>query len=180
MNLAAVIALPDRTERTAMITWPTIGATRPGRWVGQLAENKIGLGRFLTLGKLLAVATIPLSLGVFAWQLLPYVYRRYRITDRRIVVDRGLSLVEDRSIGLDEFDSIEIAVLPGQEWLRAGELVFRRDGIEVFRLPGVSRPVPLREVCLKARTALLAVREVLKQQQEVGHGQRPVAGSKDQ
>ena len=129
MNLAAVIALPDRTERTAMITWPTIGATRPGRWVGQLAENKIGLGRFLTLGKLLAVATIPLSLGVFAWQLLPYVYRRYRITDRRIVVDRGLSLVEDRSIGLDEFDSIEIAVLPGQEWLRAGELVFRRCGL---------------------------------------------------
>lgn len=151
-------------EVTAMITWPTIGATEPGRLVGRLAAIRVGWPRFLTLGMLLAVATIPLSLGVFAWQLMPYIYRRYRITDRRIVVDKGLSLTEERSIGLDEFDEIRIVVLPGQEWLRSGELVFFRDGQEVFRLPGVSRPVPLREVCLKARTALIAVREVLKQQ----------------
>lgn len=147
-----------------MITWPTIGATEPGRLVGRLAAIRLGWPRFLTVGMLMAVATIPLSLGVFVWQLMPYIYRRYRITDRRIVVDKGLSLVEERSIGLDEFDDIEIVVLPGQEWLQAGELVFLRGGQEVFRLPGVSRPVPLREVCLKARASLVGVRCVLRAQ----------------
>jgi hypothetical protein len=33
-----------------------------------------------------------------------------------------------------------VELLPGQEWLRAGELIFRRHGNEVFRLSGVSRP----------------------------------------
>jgi len=158
-------------ELTSMIAWPTIGATRLGRLVGQLAGIPVGLGRFLTLGKLMALLTIPLSLGVFAWQLLPFVYRRYRLTSRRIVVDKGLSAVEERSVGLDQFDGIEILVLPGQAWLRAGELVFRRGGIEVFRLPGVSRPIPFREVCLKARTALIAVRDVLQQEQTVANRQ---------
>ncbi len=164
MNPIAASDLPVLPEITAMTIWPTIGATEPGRVVGRLAAIRAGWPRFLTVGMLLAVATIPLSLGVFVWQLLPFVYRRYRITDRRIVVDKGLGLSEERSVGLDEFDEIEIVVLPGQEWLRSGELVFRRAGQEVFRLPGVSRPVPLREVCLKARTALVAVGEVLRVQ----------------
>jgi hypothetical protein len=171
MNPAAALVPPAAGETTSMIIWPTIGALRPGRLVGQLAGVKIGWGRFFTLGKLLAVATIPLSLGVFAWQLLPFVYRRYRITSRRIVIDRGLGLVEETSLGLDQFDRLDIDVRPGQEWLRAGDLVFLRDGVEVFRLPGVSRPEPLRQVCLKARAALLGVRGVLQQQNEVDRHQ---------
>lgn len=167
---ATLDALPP-TELTAMIVWPSIGALEPGRLVGRLAAIRIGWPRFLTIGMVLAVATIPLSLGVYVWQLLPFVYRRYRITDRRIVVDKGLGLAEERSIGLDEFDDIEIVVLPGQEWLRSGELVFRRDGHEVFRLSGVSRPVPLREVCLKARDAFVRVRDVLQAQATVAAAQ---------
>lgn len=164
MNSPADLNLSSPAELDAMITWPTIGALTPGRLVGRLAAIRIGVPRFLTVGMLLAVATIPVSLCVYAWQLLPFVFRRYRITDRRVVVDKGLGLKEERSLGLDEFDEIEIVVLPGQEWLRSGELVFRRDGQEVFRLSGVSRPVPLREVCLKARAALIGVRGVLQSQ----------------
>ena len=164
----AGVVPPELDEVTSMIVWPSIGAYRLGRWVGRLAGIQLGVGRFFTLGKLLAVATIPLSLAVYAWKVLPFVYRRYRITNRRIVVDRGLGNREDRSIGLEEFDSVEILTLPGQDWLRAGEVIFRRVGVEVLRLSGVPRPIPFREACLKARTALLAVREVLQQQQTVG------------
>ena len=173
MSAAAALESCATVEVTAMITWPTIGATEPGRLVGRLAAIRAGWPRFLTVGMLMAVATIPLSLAVYVWQLMPYIYRRYRITDRRIVVDKGLSLVEDRSIGLDQFDEIRIVVLPGQEWLRSGELVFFRDGQEVFRLPGVSRPVPLREVCLKARAALVGVRSVLEAQATVAPAAAP-------
>jgi len=166
----AGVAPPELAEVTSMVVWPTIGATRAGRLVGQLAGIQCGLGGFFTIGKLMAVATIPISLAVFAWQLMPLVCRRYRLTDRRIVVHKGLSAVEERSIGLDEFDAIEIVTLPGQEWLHAGELIFRLGGREVFRLAGVSRPEAFRQVCLKARTALLTVREVLQRQTAVRTG----------
>lgn len=157
-------ATAEPREVTATIIWPTIGATAPGRWVGRMCGVKIGSGAFFTVGKLLALATIPVSLAVFFWQLLPFVCRRYTLTDRRIVVQKGLTAVDERSIGLDEFDAIDVEILPGQQWLQAGELVFKREGAEVFRLSGVSRADVFRQVCLKVRGALLSVREVVRRQ----------------
>ncbi len=93
---------------------------------------------FSPLGKLLAVATIPISLIVFLWRLMPGACRRYTLTNRRLIVQLGLTAKDGPSIGLDGFDSIEVAVLPGQDFLHAGDLVFNRDGKEVFRLRGVS------------------------------------------
>jgi hypothetical protein len=86
------------------------------------------------------------------------------LTNRRVLIQKGLSAVDEAAVGLDEFDAIDVAILPGQEWFHAGDLVFRRGGEEVFRLPGVSRPEPLREACLKARTAMISVRNVLEKQ----------------
>jgi hypothetical protein len=152
------------SEATLKLVWPTIGATRFGRTVGSLAGLRLPGDRFHVVGRMLAFATIPVSLAVYAWQLLPVVTRCYRLTNLRIQVLAGLSRVECGSVGLDDFDSIQIEVLPGQEWLRAGDLSFRREGQEVFRLPGVSRPEVFREVCLRARTALVSVRQVLSRQ----------------
>jgi hypothetical protein len=103
---------------------------------------------------------------------MPGVIRRYCLTNRRIVVLKGLTRVEERSIGLDEFDAVEIRVLPGQEWLRTGEVAFLRDGHEVFRLSGVSRPQTFREICLKQRTTLLATWSA--PQRQLAPAQRPV------
>jgi hypothetical protein len=153
----------DIAEMTIMTVWPTIGAYRVGRWVGRLSGLKLGWS-FFTLGKLLALATIPVSLAVFAWQLLPGFCRRYCLSNRRIIVQKGLGAVEDRAIGLDQFDTIEVDVRPGQDWLHAGDLVFRQAGNEVFRLAGVSRPEVFRQVCLSARTAWLSFRDVIAQQ----------------
>ncbi len=153
----------ETPETPVMTVWPTIGATALGRLVGRLCGASLGRG-FFTLGKLLALATIPLSLTVFLWQLLPLVCRRYTLTNRRIVVQKGYKAVEGRAIGLDQFDSIDVLLLPGQDWLHAGELVFQRDGREIFRLSGVSRPEVFREVCRKAQTALVSFRAVLTEQ----------------
>ena len=95
---------PVASETTVMTIWPTIGAMAPGRWVGQLSGSRLGWG-FFTLGKLLALATIPVSLTVFCWQLLPGVCRRYVLTNRRLLVKRGLKPVEERAVGLDGFDA---------------------------------------------------------------------------
>jgi hypothetical protein len=143
----------ELTEVTCKVVWPTIGATPVGRLVGRLADVRWGVGKFFTLGKLLALATIPLSLGVFAWQLMPYVCRRYALTNRRIIIRKGLMPLDERWIGLEEFDAVELEVLPGQEWLHAGEVVFKRSGVELLRLSGVPRPEIFRRVCLTARDA---------------------------
>ena len=156
-------------EVTCKVVWPTIGAVRAGRLVGRLAGVRMGWGEFFTLGKLLALVTIPISLAVFGWQLLPYVCRRYTLTNRRIIIRKGLVAVDQHWIGFDEFDSVDVEVLPGQDWLYAGELIFRRGGAEVFRLAGVPRPEILYRVCMTARTALMSVREVV-QRQAAGEG----------
>lgn len=154
---------PDLAEAALMTVWPTIGATAAGRLVGRLSANATGVG-FFTLGKLFALATIPLSLTIFCWQLLPYACRRYALTTRRIVIRKGLSAGEDRWISLEEFDTIAIEILPGQAWLHCGDVSFRHGGRELLRLAGVSRPEVFRRACLKAQKALMAVRQVVQQE----------------
>ena len=157
----------ELSEVTCKVVWPTIGAMRAGRLVGQLSDLRMGVGEFFTLGKLMALATIPISLAVFGWQLMPIVCRRYTLTNRRIIIRKGLMAVDGVWISLDDFDAIKIEVLPGQQWLHAGDLVFLHGDQEVLRLPGVSRPEAFRHVCLNARTALVSVREVVQSQAAV-------------
>lgn len=101
------------------------------------------------------LVTFPLTITIYAWQLMPLVCRRYRLTNRRVLILRGYTAVEEASIGFEEFDTIQLKVLKGQEWLQAGDLIFRSGEKEVFRLRGVSRPEPFRQTCLKARQAAL-------------------------
>jgi hypothetical protein len=124
----------------------------------------------------MALATIPVSLAVFGWQLMPWVCRRYALTNRRILIQKGLSAVEGRSLNLDAFDAMEVVVLPGQAWLHAGDLVFRRGPQEVFRLAGVSRPEVFRQVCLKVQNALRSFRELHRQQAAAAAGSPGEAG----
>jgi hypothetical protein len=154
----------ELSEVTCKVVWPTIGALPAGRLVGRLAAVRLGVGEFFTLGKLLALASIPLSLAVFGWQLMPFVCRRYALTNRRIIIRKGLLPVDEKWIGLEEFDTVEVEVLPGQEWLHAGDIVFKRSGNEVMRLMGVSRPEVFRQVCATSRSAMVSVREVVDRQ----------------
>jgi len=151
-------------ETTLTTRWPTIGATGLGRLVGQLSAVPWGVGRVFTVGTLLAAATIPISLLVFTWQLMPFVCRRYRLTDRRVIIERGYSAAEEAAIELEAFEAIEVEVLPGQAWLRAGDLVFVRGGAEVFRLPGVPRPEPFRQTCLRTKEAVCLVGQIVARQ----------------
>ena len=157
---------PTISELPAMTVWPSIAAFPLGRKVGQLCSISVGIGKFFTLGKLMALATIPLSLGLFFWRLAPGVAKRYVLTTKRIVVRKGLGAVEGEAIGLEEFESIDVEVLPGQDFLRAGDLVFKSDGKEAFRLAGVQHPEGFRQACLRGQQALLAVSQVVAEQAE--------------
>lgn len=153
----AGVAPPGEREVTVMTVFPTLGAYPPGRWMGRLCSIRAGVG-FFTLGKLFALLLIPVAIGVFAFSLMPFVIRRYTLTNRRVVIQKGLRAIDERWVDFDRFDSIEVEVLPGQEWYPAGDLIFRQGQIETFRLAGVSRPETFRHTCLGARRGYLGAR----------------------
>lgn len=164
----AGVTTPDQKEATVMTVWPSVaamslGGMPLGQMLGKLYSIRAGFYIF-TIGNLCCLLGIPLALVLYAKRIGPFVGRRYRVTNRRILVERGLSGTEEKAVGLDQFDAIDIAVKPGQAWYNAGDLVFRQGNVEKFLLEGVSRPEAFRNVCMKARNGYVGVQEALKHQ----------------
>jgi hypothetical protein len=150
----AGVTPPEREEVTVMTVFPTLAAYGLGRLIGRLCAVRLGYG-FFTLGKLFALVLIPVAIGLYVYSLLPGVMTRYRLTNRRVVVQKGLRAKDERWVDFDRFDTIEIEVLAGQDWYPAGDLIFRNGPVETFRLAGVSRPETFRHTCLAARRGYL-------------------------
>jgi hypothetical protein len=108
---------------------------------------------FFRVGNLIALLSIPIALVLYFMRIAPGIGVRYRLTNRRIIVERGLTSVQDKAVDLDRFDSVNVDVQPGQAWYHAGDLVFKLGNVETFRLEGVSRPEAFRETCLKSHLA---------------------------
>jgi hypothetical protein len=176
----AGVAPPDLKEADIMTVWPSIAAMPLGRMLGRLYGISWGVSVF-TVGNLIALASVPLAaflvvgrfmhgfladieflgLGKLFQSFIPQdmIIRRYTLTNRRVVVQRGLKATAETWVELDRFDTIEVEILPGQEWYPAGNLIFRRGPIETFRLDGVSRPETFRQTCLKARLGYVGARQ---------------------
>ena len=151
----------DTAEVTIMTVWPSNSAYGLGRWLGRLYSIEAGTYIF-RLGNLIALLSIPVALVAYAMRLAPGTGMRYRLTNRRIILERGLACREEKSIALDQFDQIEISVQPGQQWYHAGDLIFLEGKIEKLRLLGVSRPESFRQVCLKAHMGYVGVKQALR------------------
>ncbi len=127
-------------ERWVFTIWPSLGMFRLGRWIGRLVGVQIGWRPFFTVGNVLALLLMPLALILYLAKYYPSVYRRYRITNRRITVERGYCRLVEETIDFHDFDRVEVEYQPGYRSLRCGDLVFYRDQKEVFRLPAVPQP----------------------------------------
>jgi hypothetical protein len=145
---------PAVREATIMTVWPSVAATGLGRALGRIYRIKDGLGP-LSIGRLALLATIPVGLMLYLSMRLPWAICRYRLTNRRVAIERGINPKVEQYVDLDRFDDIDVEVDPGQAWYAAGDLVFRRGPVETLRLPGVSRPEVFRRICLEARQAFV-------------------------
>lgn len=158
----AGVAPPATSEVTVMTVWPSVGSTALGCWLGRLYRIRDGVGP-LSVGRIALLATIPLGLMLYLSLRLPWAIRRYRLTNRRVSVERGISPRVEQYVDLERFDAIDLIVQPGQEWYDCGDLVFRRGATETLRLVGVSRPEPFRQTCLKVRQSYVSVAAVQPQ-----------------
>ncbi len=152
-------------ETTIMTVWPSNARYSLGRMLGSVYAITWPDIYIFRLGNLIALLSIPLALVLFFLRILPWIGYRYRLTNRRIIVERGLGGVEDKAVDLDRFDSIETVVQPGQAWYDAGDLVFKLGNVETFRLEGVSRPEAFRATCQKANLAHRQIKQIRARQQ---------------
>ena len=160
MKQAIAGVVPSQSmEATVTIEWPTIADTGLGRFLGRLYAIRAGVGMF-TMGRLFMALTWPLGLFLFFWMLAPWNVRRYRLTNRRVIVEAGPRFKAEQFVDLDRFDQIDIDVRPGQGWYPAGDLVFKLGPVETLRITGVGYPDVFRAICMKANQAYVGVRKV--------------------
>lgn len=155
----AGVVPPERRETTVMTVWPSVAMYPLGKALGTLFAIRWPDVYFFRLGSLIALLSIPIALVLYFMRIAPVVGTRYRLTNRRIIVERGLTSVQDKAVDLDRFDSITVDVQAGQGWYDAGDLVFKLGNVETFRLAGVSRPEAFRETCLKSHLAHTTVKK---------------------
>src|SRR6266550_3306275 len=160
--IAGVVPAEFR-EVTVMTVWPSVAKYGLGRALGTLFAIRWPDVYIFRLGNLIALLSIPIALVLFFVRIAPGIGTRYRLTNRRIIVERGLTGKEDKAVDLDRFDSVEIDVLPGQAWYYAGDLVFKLGNVETFRLEGVSRPQAFRATCVKSQMAHSGVKRARQQ-----------------
>lgn len=178
----AGVTPPEVEEVTVMIVWPSIAKFALGRFMGRCFNIKAGMYIF-RVGNLCALLGIPFALALYFYRLTPSFFGTpwhggfYRLTNRRVAALRNEVRMGDRfpflkfkygvtvkSVELDRFNTIDIERLPGHEWFDAGDLVFRLDGVETFRLEGVSRPESFRHTCLKSHQSYVGVKRALARQ----------------
>ncbi len=171
----AGVAPPEINEVTTMVVWPSNAAYPSGRALGGLYNIRWPNISVLRIGNLIALASVPHALFLYFYKLLPFVGRQYVLTNRRVsevrqVIAWGgkkIPALADGiagSVDLTEFDEIEIEVCPGQEWYKAGDLIFRLGDVEKLRLCGVSRPEAFRSQCMKASIAARGVKDALERE----------------
>lgn len=166
-SLISGVVPPGVAEATVMTVYPSVASTGIGQALGRLYRIKRGVGP-ISIGRLSLLATIPLGLMLYLSLRLPWAIRRYRLTNRRVCIERGVNPQVEQYVDLDRFDAIDVVVAPGQEWYAAGDLVFRRGQIETLRLPGVSRPESFRQTCLKVRQSYVSVQALQPETAGVG------------
>lgn len=149
-----------------MTVWPSVAKYGLGRALGQGFAIRWPDIYIFRLGNLLALLSIPIALPLFFLRIAPGIGTRYMLTNRRIVVLRGIGSKVEKFVDLDRFDAIEIVVQPGQAWYDAGDLVFKLGAIETFRLEGVSRPAAFRATCLKSQMAHAGVKQARARQRQ--------------
>ena len=139
----AGLTTPQFSEARLRIVWPTVAANFA----------------FASLGKTLTRTIILAPIGwiVMAWayfsKVLPVFGRRYLLTNRRVVIQKGWSHRSGGEVPLAQIDSIRIVTDSNSAFFRSAtvELIF--EGKVALSLPGVREPDAFKHAVLNACAA---------------------------
>jgi Bacterial PH domain len=112
-----------------------------------------GLAR--TFMKTIVLAPVGwLLLGpLFAKKLLPFISRRYTLTNRRLMIQHGLKPSPVQEVQLRDIDDVRLVDSSRDSFYRSGTLEVLSGGKVVLTLPGVPEPEGFRRAIRSAVSA---------------------------
>jgi hypothetical protein len=132
---------PQLGEAVIREKWPAVVAVQPG-----LAA----LAQALTRTILLAPVAWLLLAPVFALKFFPFLCKRYTLTNRRLMIQRGLKPRPVQEVSLAAIDDVRFDPASYNAFYRCGTLEAVSQGKVVLTLRGVSGPEAFRHSVLDA------------------------------
>src|SRR5262249_28261346 len=134
-QVIAGVVPPDVDEARIREAWPSV-ARSPG-----LAS----LGRALTGTIVLApLAGMLMAVGYFG-KILPFLARRYTLTNRRVMIRHGLKGKPGQEVKLGDIDDVRVKTDANSDFFRAADLEILSNGQVVLTLRGVPEPEGFRQ-----------------------------------
>jgi hypothetical protein len=134
---------PQVGEALIREVWPSVAA-----W-----PTVAGLGRVLTRTIIAAPLAWLLMGGFYFLKILPFVAKRYTLTNRRLMIRRGLRPQPSHEVSLTEIDDVHIRRDANSEFFRAGDLEIISQGKIILVLVGVPEPDSFRNSIINAYKA---------------------------
>jgi hypothetical protein len=135
---------PQLAEATIRTAWPSVtAASVPGA----------KLGRFLIKTRILAPLGWLLLAPLYFLKILPFLARRYTLTNRRLMIQRGLKPRPRQQVALVDIDEVRLVEGSYNPFYRAGTLEVLGGGQVKLTLAGVPDPESFRQSVLNALMA---------------------------
>jgi hypothetical protein len=112
-----------------------------------------GLAQTLTGTLILAPLAWLLLAPLFVMKYLPFVSRRYTLTNRRLMIQCGLKPCPIQEIALADIDEVRVIPASNNAFYRSGTLEILSHDKVVMHLPGVAQPEGFRHAILNAYRA---------------------------
>lgn len=162
MTVQAIAGVSPSTEAVVMTEYPSIAAGGVGQVLGSLYEclpiKIFGMGP--SLSHLFALATAPV--GVLLYTLQKLFGHRYVLTNRSVQIWASRSPQLISSIGLSDFDHLELQQGPGQVFFKASDIRFVGvDGETLLKLSGVKDAAAFKNAIERASEARRFVKSSL-------------------
>jgi hypothetical protein len=134
---------PQRAEARIRETWPGVND------VPAVAGLAHALMRTIVLAPLAWLMLAPL----YFKKILPFIAKRYTLTNRRVMIRRGLKPVPSHEVALADIDDVRIEEGSLNPFYRSATLEVISKGQVALRLPAVKDPESFRRAILNARAA---------------------------
>jgi hypothetical protein len=132
---------PQLGEALIREAWPTVLEASSG--VAHLAQRLIKTVVLAPLGWLLL-------LPLFGKRLLPFVSKRYTLTNRRLMIQRGLRPAPAQEVALSDIDEVRLVPDSFDRFYLSATLEVVSKGQVALTLPGVPEPEGFRHAVVNA------------------------------
>ena len=145
---------PQTDEALVRQTWPSVASVPAvaglGRALTQLAARLANTVILLPVAVLVVAPAWLLMAPVYFLKALPFFATRYAVTNRRVMIWRGLNPTASKAVELSAIDDVRIVRDANSAFFLSGTLEVVSDGQVVLTLPGVREPESFRHAILNS------------------------------